>query len=255
VDNVIAELKAVKERFDFITDVHFCDDCFLLATEDYIKEFTEKYKQEIDLPFYCLTSPATITEKKLKYLVDAGLMFVSIGIQSGSPRTLKMYHRQNANKGIEEVLEWVNQYKETVFPYYDFLIENPLESDEDLLETINLIKKIRRPYKIRVYSLVPFPGTELFYQQEENHLIGSDKAVVYRKDFAQRSQEKRYLNLLIDVSRYQLPAWVLNFLSSSFMLKLSELSVSKLTIKFLYKLLSVKHNLSERKRYKKELLI
>ncbi len=255
VDNIIVELKRIKKQFEFFTDVHFCDDCFMLASEDYIKEFSEKYREEIKLPFYCLTSPATITDKKMQYLVEAGLSFLSVGIQSGSERTLEMYRRLNVNKGIEKTLELISKYRNKVFPYYDFLIDNPYETDEDLMQTIELIKRIKRPYKIRIYSLVPFPGTELYKRQKEDKLLEGDMKESYRKDFAQRGEEKRYLNLLIDLSRYQLPKCIVEFITCNFVVKVSQKSFMKGVVKLVYKLIAFKQFISEKQRYKNGALI
>ena len=248
VDNIISELKSINKEFRFFTDVHFCDDCFMLASDDYIKDFSKKYKEELNLPFYCLTSPATITETKLQYLVEAGLSFLSVGIQTGSKRTLEMYRRVNANKGIGKALKLINRHKDRVFPYYDFLIDNPYETDEDLLETIKLIKRMRRPYKIRIYSLVPFPGTELYMKQKESKLLEGDIKEVYRKDFAERSEQIRYFNLLIDLSRYQIPEGIFNFLTYDFVVKLLSKSILKNVVKVPYKLISFRQHINEKRR-------
>lgn len=255
VDNIIAELKLMKERFDFFTDVHFGDDCFMLAPDDYIKEFSVKYREEINLPFYCLTSPATITEKKMHYLVEGGLSFLSVGIQTGSKRTLEMYRRVNVNKGLEQTLELINRYKDRVFPYYDFLIDNPYEADEDLMETVRLIKRIKRPYKIRIYSLVPLPGTDIYKRQKEDRLIEGDEKEFYRKDFAQRSEEKRYLNLLIDLSRHQIPEGIFNLLTSNFVVNIFRKPLMRNVVKLLYQLISLKQYISEKRRLKQEGLL
>ncbi len=254
VDNIIAELKSIKARFSFFTDIHFCDDCFMLAPENYIKEFSEKYKEEINKPFYILTSPATITEKKMEYLVEAGLSFLSVGIQTGSKRTIEMYKRTGVNKGVEETLGLINRYKRWVFPYYDFLIDNPYETDEDLIETLALIKRIKRPYKIRIYSLVPFPGTELYMKQREDNLLENERDV-YRKDFAERKQSNNYLNLMIDISRHQLPDGIFKFLTHRLVVKLFRRTMLRNTVKLFYKMISFKQLIAEKRRLKYEGLL
>lgn len=100
----------------------------------------------------------------MKKLVKSGLKVVQFGVESGSPRILKMINKQI---NLEQVLD-VNQ-KLISYPVkirYNFMAGFPGESAEDVNCTISLIEKLRQenpnvePPFLNVYN--PYPGTKLY---------------------------------------------------------------------------------------------
>ncbi len=213
LDNIIEELKIITERFGFIEAVQFSDDTIFATSEDTIEEFARLYKEEVQLPFYCLGHPATITEKKMKALVDAGLKCIQIGIETGSERTKKLYIRPFPNNKILDMVHVVNKFRDRIFPpIYDFIVDNPYETDEDMLETIRLILEFPTPYELNVFSLVLFPGTELYKKAIRDGYIKDEVEQIYRKRWVDR--QRNYLNLLFSLLRQRhIPKAVLRILS------------------------------------------
>lgn len=160
VDNIIFELKeAVKQ--DMVKTIVFHDDCFLLADSDYIRGFSELYKKYIDKPFQILTYPVHVTDEKIKNLKEAGLMWVSMGFQSGSDEVCrKIYKRDSTKKDFFKAVEILNKHKVPL--NYDVIIDNPLETKEQQYETIKAITQIRKPTFPRFFSLTPYHGTEIY---------------------------------------------------------------------------------------------
>ncbi len=210
IDNLIGELAWVKETFPFIGEICFCDDTFASRNISEIKEFSEKYKERIHMPFYFLVSPANVSKEKFDPLVDAGLTHVGMGIQSGSSRIVDLYNRQKAG-GVAQSLkaaEILNSYKDRLLPFYDFIVENPYETRKDKLETVKLLIKLPRPYRTRVYSLSFFPGTPLYDKAWADGILDSD---LYDKTFGQRTQVG-YLSFIIDLNMINIPGFVLRLL-------------------------------------------
>ena len=94
IDNVIRELEWAKETFPFIGEICFCDDTFPSRSTTELRHFVQQYQAKIGLPFYVLVTPVNVVKDKFDLLVDAGLTNVGMGIQSGSPRTIKLYNRE-----------------------------------------------------------------------------------------------------------------------------------------------------------------
>jgi len=211
IGNLIQELTWVKRTFDFIGEICFCDDTFPSRPLAEIRDFAEQYKQNIAMPFYCLVSPANVKREKFDLLVDAGLTTVGMGIQSGSPRVLSMYGRDKAGNldDIRAAAQLLNSYR-NLTPYYDFIVENPYEWKEDVLQTVRLMTRLPRPMRTRVYALSFFPGTPLHSTAVEDHLVAAD---AYEKTFGQRSQGG-YLNFVIDLTKHGVPQWLLKVLVS-----------------------------------------
>ncbi len=246
VPNLIKELRWALDSFPFLGEICFCDDTFTSRPLKEIKEFADSYKREIGLPFYILTSPANVSSDKIDTLVDAGLTNIGMGIQSGSSKTLDLYGRQRVGS-VEQSLKAahvLNKHKDKLTPYYDFIIENPFETREDLAETVRLLIRLPRPYRTRVYALSFFPGTKLFEHADAAGLL---HASMYDKTFGQRTQTG-YLSLIIDMNKYNLPKPLLLLLASRpFLFAFNREPVDKVCLKLhkFLKWLSVKTGIND----------
>ncbi|KJR42367.1 cobalamin-binding protein [Candidatus Magnetoovum chiemensis] len=203
VDSVIAELTDMKSRFPFVEAVQFFDDTFFARPFKQIEDFSIKYKEKIILPFYVQASPTTLTEDKLTTLIDAGLVFIEMGIQTGSEKIKKLYRRQESNEKIIEGTKIINKYKEKlIIPDYHIIIDNPWEDETDTMDTVKLLYNIPKPFGLCISSLVFFPGTDLYEKAVTEGLIKDEISDVYRKPFYMAPQ-KTYSNFLIYLLTFQ----------------------------------------------------
>jgi len=158
-EHVISELIDVKERLPEITRINFYDEVFL-PDKDWVKEFFTRYKQEIALPFYCMFFPGTVKEDFLKILKESYLAGVWIGVQSGSEKIRKnIFKRNYKNSVILEQAKLFHQYGISV--RYDFIFDNPFETFEESLESVNLMLELPQPFSMNLFSLKYFPHTEI----------------------------------------------------------------------------------------------
>jgi anaerobic magnesium-protoporphyrin IX monomethyl ester cyclase len=149
VGNVIQELESCSSN----------DEVFGL-NKQWLKEFCTQYKREIGLPFHCDIHPAFANEETIAMLAEAGLKTISMGIQSGSARTREdLYGRKTSEAQLREVASLYKQYK--IFPSYDLLFDNPLETEEDVHMTFEFMMSLPRPYRLNMYSLLHLPKTRL----------------------------------------------------------------------------------------------
>lgn len=213
VDNLLAEIKWALDHIGPFGQICFCDDSFLARPLDEVSEFASKYQKEIGLQFYCLASPANVTAEKMHVLVEAGLTIIGMGIQSGSDRLLRHYKREKFGsiKHVREALRVLEMFSDRLTPYYDFIHEDPYETDEDLLQTLELIASLPAKARIRSYSLVPYPATEFYNKVKNDGLITDDHREIYNRVFGAR-HKPNYLNFLIDIAQMPIPRKVLKLL-------------------------------------------
>jgi radical SAM superfamily enzyme YgiQ (UPF0313 family) len=164
VDNIIDELSEIKERFPIITNFYMYDDCFTMLPEDTLRDFCTKYKESIGMPLIIPgVSPSTLNREKMAMLVDAGTVHVRMGIQTGSERTKQLYNRKFSNEHILEAAKIINEHKDKMkFPRYDLIVDNPYETDEDVIDTLMFISKLPVPFVLGINSLLLYPGTTLY---------------------------------------------------------------------------------------------
>jgi anaerobic magnesium-protoporphyrin IX monomethyl ester cyclase len=199
VDRVIGELKYAIEAFPNIKTFHSYDESFI-SDEKYTKEFSEKYKEEINLPFTCDVILALLTEQNVSYMAQAGLKAVNCGIEAFSEDVReKIYRRKISNKKIIEKAWILNNFN--IHIIYDFIHNNPLESAKDIEKCFwNLIVHLPRPCSFNNYSLSHLPKTELtdrFLKEgriTKNDIVGvSEKGLVQWKVTSNYQRNKKIL--------------------------------------------------------------
>lgn len=213
IKKVIDELVDIKRRFPFVEVIQFFDDTFFARPYRQLEEFAILYKEQVSLPFYCQASPTTLSEEKLKCLVAAGLVYVEMGIQTGSKRIKELYHRLESNEKILEGTNLLQKYSSKLMaPDYHIIIDNPWETWEDTMETVRLLFKAPKPYGLCISSLVFFPQTELYNKAIREGIIKDELSEIYRKPFYV-PPKRTYPNFLIYLLTFQrFPRWILRLL-------------------------------------------
>jgi radical SAM superfamily enzyme YgiQ (UPF0313 family) len=211
--NIIDELEYALKAMDFFEGIWISDDCFLHRTYDELETFIEFYKKKINLPFFCLADPLHVTEEKMKLLCDGGLKRMTMGIQSGSDKTKKLYKRSISNERILETSRIINQYQSQMHPpMYDIIVDNPYENLDDMYATIKLIAKLPRPYYLQLFSLTFFPGSSLYHRAMKDGIITDQFQQVYNKPYYERFQ--CYHNVLLRLYNKNIPKLFLKIFSS-----------------------------------------
>ncbi len=201
IPHVLAELEEAVRRMPFIGYVWISDDAFFARPLPVIQEFCREYKARIGLPFTCLGSPATIKPEKLAALVDAGMVYLQMGVQSGAKRIQNLFGRQAmGNDKILAAMQLINSHKDRLLPpSYDFILDTPYETTADRLETVRLIAKIPKPFRLQLFSLVLYPGTRLAAMAAGDGFLTDERRQVYARGYA--SDTRDYINFLLQCAK------------------------------------------------------
>ena len=161
---------------------------------DEISDFSKKYKEHIRIPLFITgATPSTLTKEKLSLLVDAGLFRVRMGVQTAGTSTKKLYKRPHTNQQVENAVRMIHSHKE-LSGQYDIILDSPWDTDEDTIETLMFLSKLPTPFRLTLFSLVFFPGTELYSKAKKEGIIKDDLNDVYRKHY--HGCKNTYLNRL-----------------------------------------------------------
>ncbi len=215
VEHVISELRWVKQHLPFVNFIWISDDAFFSRPLKDIQSFCNAYKKEIGFPFSCLASPLTMTEEKMECLVNAGLIYLQMGVQSGSARIQELFNRKAMNNAVMlSAMKIIHQYRDRVYPpSYDFILDVPYETIMDKIESLRLIARIPKPFRLQPFSLVLYPGTHLYKMAKADGLIQNENTDIYTKSYTRRAPT--YTNLLILLSKNgKFPSRLLHFLSA-----------------------------------------
>ena len=158
-DTVIEEIKLLYHQYG-IREIHIEDDNFTF-NHDLVRELCGKLKENnLNITWTCPNGVRldTLTEDLLLTMKEAGLYFISVGIESGSDKILRDMKKNLTTAKIREKIELIKRCGLGVSGF--FIIGYPTETKEDMMDTINFA--ISLDLKRALFSLFkPFPGVEI----------------------------------------------------------------------------------------------
>jgi len=174
VSRVIKELKYTLDKFDFFRLVGIGDDDFFVRPTEEIEDFAKQYKEQIDLPFGIAISANTYRREKMEPLLGSGLKLIQMGVQSGSERVLiEVYNRKislsRTRAAIKDIEAYMKKYG--LMLLLDFIIDNPYETKEDIIQTYNFILDLPPKATFNIFYLAFFPGTPLYERAIKDGII------------------------------------------------------------------------------------
>jgi uncharacterized radical SAM superfamily protein len=183
VENLIGELKAVKERYG-MRFVNFQDDTFVLKM-DWLEEFCAQYRKEIGLPFLCHVRANLVTDRMSQILAQAGCVHVGMGLESGNDHLRNMVLKKNISR--EQLISACQSLKAhgiTVSTQNMFGL--PFETIDTVLDTIEL-NIACQPERTNLFFYVPYPRTQLaqlcitegFFRAEDLDTLPEDFATEF----------------------------------------------------------------------------
>lgn len=172
VEYILNEVKYVQSKYPFISSAIFYDDSFMAIPKNVLLEFAKAWTKEIDMPF-CVKGviPSFVKEEKMEILVHGGMNRLRMGIQSGSDRILDFYQRPNKPGLIPKTVSIIASFSDYMIPpAYDIIVDNPIETKEDVLATLELLYNMERPFTVDVFSLRVIPNTEMEKKLREHEI-------------------------------------------------------------------------------------
>jgi radical SAM superfamily enzyme YgiQ (UPF0313 family) len=207
VAGLMEELEYVKTNFSFVNFINFQDDVFLVRPDDgWLEDFCSEYKKRINLPFICKGSPREVRDKSISLLRDAGMEYFHIGIQNSDRVNREIYKRKTSSRqDVIRASEILHKYK--VVGRYDVILDDPFANDEDTLEVLDTLTKVKKPFLISCFSMTFFPNSEIYKMAEKANMLSKGKnGYLLKTTFAKRN----YLNNLVEISP-RVPAALVNF--------------------------------------------
>jgi len=129
-----------------------------------------------------------VNDRLVKILQPLKISMVCIGLESGCQRTLE--YLKGSGVTVEQNLRAVELFsKANINAQGTFVIGSPDESEEEILQTLNFIRKSKLSL-FEVYVLSPFPGTPIWETAKKMGLVSNSmdwkKLAVDYHDFEDR---------------------------------------------------------------------
>lgn len=215
MEDVVKEFISIKKKLNYLRIFKIADDLFLALPKKEIETFCKLYEESgLRMPLDISgVHPLILSEDKFNLLIEVGLQYVRMGIQSGSERIRKLYGRHETNSKILESANIIGKYKSRLKSiHYDFIVDNPWETPEEIKESLRLLVQIPKPYKLNIFSLTLYPGTDLYTKAKNEGIINNEFSQVYNKHYHANVVISYYNALFKIISTYKLPRKYFTFL-------------------------------------------
>ncbi len=119
-----------------------------------------------------------VSLERLKMMHDAGCASIAMGIETGSPRMLKVMEKKVAIEDNYNAIRWTHEIGIELVP--EIILAMPGETTETILETAELltfaktVSPSRDPLEVSINYAQALPGTPLYEFARNKGLIGTD---------------------------------------------------------------------------------
>ncbi|HLC90284.1 MAG TPA: radical SAM protein [Candidatus Nanoarchaeia archaeon] len=175
-------LDSCMEHMKMMVDDHkidifqFTDECFLSHPFSWLRDFMKRYAAEIGKPFIFQTRAETVSDEKLREIVQYNIPFqVSIGVESGSEKILQVCNRECKAEQVITAFDLLHKYDIRCNAFC--MMGLPYETREDYFMTVDLCRRIK-PSVCSVSIFQPQPGQELTKLCIEKGFLSPDKPMV-----------------------------------------------------------------------------
>jgi anaerobic magnesium-protoporphyrin IX monomethyl ester cyclase len=177
--SIIDEINSLESIYPNLKSIRILDDLFL-KNNQYIEKASNIFLQKPNLKWRAMAHTMSFSKSSqddINQLYKSGCYELSIGIESGSEKILKMIHKPNQISNILRTFEKIFQSGINVKGY--FIYGFPNENIDDAQQTFSLASQIKDlankhnvNFRTSVFQFRPYHGTELYnYLLEENLLL------------------------------------------------------------------------------------
>ncbi|MBU1087368.1 MAG: B12-binding domain-containing radical SAM protein [Candidatus Omnitrophica bacterium] len=164
-ENVIAELKQCKDMgYNHIT----FEDTNLTLNQQRFIQICNGLKI-LGLTWDCQTKVNMVNKQLISLMKDCGCLKIAYGVESGSPKILKLMKKNITLEQIKQAFELTHQAGIVTCAFF-ILGSHPEETAQDIKLTEQIIKKIK-PDVFQLGIICPYPGTEIYDIMQEYGLI------------------------------------------------------------------------------------
>ncbi|MDD5650609.1 MAG: radical SAM protein [Candidatus Nanoarchaeia archaeon] len=167
-DRVIEEIKNLQKNWG-INYICFKDSTFTLDREWTTSLCNKILENKLDIEWRCNTRVDLIDRELLLLMKKSGCKCINYGVESGSPRILKILKKDITIERIKEVFKLTHEIG-GIETHGGFMIGNPEETLEEVKQTIKLAIELN-PHYAAFDITTAFPGTELYDYAISHNLI------------------------------------------------------------------------------------
>lgn len=223
VEKAISEIKNFIAKFPEVHTLYFDDDILPLKKQ-WFADFADRYKKEINKPYWCNIRPNLIDEEIVDKFVSSGCVRVGIGIESGNEKIRNEVLKRNiSDKTIINAVSFLK--KKNIYVYSFNMVGVPGETKNALLDTIRFNAKLGID-KMQSTVFYPYKHTVLY------DIVLREKLFVSEKSLIEYTQESILKLSFTQKNRVYFTVITLNIIAKAY--KKLPVSVAEFILRVLY---------------------
>ena len=169
--NVVDELDECVNRYG-VDEVYFDDDSMALDKQRMLAICRMIVDRKLSFEWISQCRVSSMDEEVLRAMKAAGCRYIRFGVESGSPKMLKIMKKGITPEQVTEAFRLAR--KVGIRTQAFFLFGVPGENRETIRETIDFAKRINAD-SAQFAVVIPHPGTELFSTSREQGYLHYDR--------------------------------------------------------------------------------
>jgi len=162
--SVVDEIEKTINLYNYKGALTFHDDVFT-TNKAWLKEFAEKYKEKIKLPYVCNSTADRVDEETAQYLKNSNCKEVWFGIETGFEKIRRTVLNKNIrDEDIIRAGKILNEFG--ISPVSYNMLGVPGETEENIKQLIRLNRNAGVK-SVSVSFMQPFPGTKIYDEFSE----------------------------------------------------------------------------------------
>jgi radical SAM superfamily enzyme YgiQ (UPF0313 family) len=158
IADILEEIKFILKNYG-TRQITLWDDSFTLNKNRLIQFCQALEDEKLKINWSCTTRFDLLDEEIIRHMKEAGCNNVELGIESGSPRMLKLIKKNISIEKMQNIARILSRYN--LYWSGFFMLGLPTETPEDIKMSIGLMKRLKPNYA--TFSMfTPYPGTELY---------------------------------------------------------------------------------------------
>ncbi len=184
-NRVVSEMQDCIEHYN-PREIYFDDDTFTLRGENEMLRLCSKIKENINIPWSCMTHPQVTTKKMLTAMQASGCRAIKFGLESGSQLILNKMGKGLNLDYAKKVFEWCNDLG--IYLHLTCILGLPWETKKTLEETKNFFDKVNAD-EVQISVAIAYPRTPFYDIAKRDRLIEYGESELYTKSYALTRKE------------------------------------------------------------------
>lgn len=158
------EIEALWNQYQF-DDLNFQDETFFTYKRRVAEIAEEFIRRKLPISWAATMradQSVRLGEDTFKLCIESGMRRVLIGVESGSPEMLLRIRKDTTVEQILTSAEMCARNRVTVI--FSFIVGFPGETDDDVMQTVSLVKKLRSmspKFETPIFYYKPYPGSTI----------------------------------------------------------------------------------------------